>query len=63
MENSIRFNHDCNCCTFIGQDNRERPSDVYLCPTHDEIIMRFGDDESHYRAYPRELYLKLNGGQ
>jgi hypothetical protein len=62
MENSTRFTHDCNCCVFIGHDDRGQKSDAYLCNTHDEVILRFGDEGHQYRALPREVYMRVKGG-
>ena len=45
--NVSRFSHDCDCCAFIGQDAQ---ADVWVCPAHNELIIRYSSRPDHYTA-------------
>ncbi len=37
------FQHDCECCKFLGRLNGE---DLYSCPLQGEFVRRFGNEPS-----------------
>jgi len=48
-----RFSHDCDDCAFvarIGYGNQD--ADLWYCPNHKELIVRFSSRCDHYMARP-----------
>ena len=44
-----RFTHDCDRCTFLGQDGKH---DLYYCPqgSFPTVIARYGNDGPDYTS-------------
>jgi hypothetical protein len=56
---NTQHTHDCDSCIFLGNFGTvsgtvERKFDVYFCPTHGDVVARFGSDGPAYFARPYE---------
>jgi hypothetical protein len=45
------FKHDCDCCTFLGNNTRN-DMDLYYCPQSGSptVIARYGDEGHEYMS-------------
>lgn len=49
-----KFKHDCDGCRFLGRlDGRD--CYVHEHPNHTSFLLRYGDEDSEYLAWPSEL--------
>jgi hypothetical protein len=64
--NQSRFSHDCDCCVFVSQvvapsGNVTEDVDVWVCPRHNELIVRFSSRPDHYMARGLSDFLQMPG--
>jgi len=51
-----KFQHDCQCCEFLGHKEGQFPSDLYICKEGDSfLIARYSDEPSDNVARSIEM--------
>lgn len=55
-----RFKHDCDKCIYLGES--QGFYDLYYCPTHHDLIARYGDDGPEYMSISAEACVRFNIG-